>query len=197
MGCSSGTVETFAQIVEKTVTAVNAVSDLATIASQFLALGEGEGQLGQAQVGAADPQSVLAQLKKAMAAGLTACNGAFTGAFPSVSPAGSDNGLVWNYTTNPDLNNVVSQIAQNFSNWGITLSAAQVQDMATTMAQEVASKMGATSTSYGVFSLGMNSQIDWAIAYGTFPQNDDGAQALVYAFSAAEATNWGEKAAAG
>lgn len=192
MGCSSGSVETFAQIVEKTVTAVNAVSDLATITSQFIALG-GEKPLADPLVATVDPQSVLTQLKSAMASGLSACNNAFKGAFPSVSPAGSDNGLVWNYTTNPDLNNVVNQIAQNFSNWGITLSAAQIQDMANTMAQEVASKMGATSTSYGIFSLGMNSQIDWAIAYGTFPQNDDGAQALVYAFAAAEATNWGEK----
>lgn len=192
MGCSSGSVETFAQIVEKTVTAVNAVSDLATITSQFIALG-GEKPLADPLVAAVDPQSVLTQLKSAMASGLSACNNAFKGAFPSVSPAGSDNGLVWNYTTNPDLNNVVNQIAQNFSNWGITLSAAQIQDMANTMAQEVGSKMGATSTSYGIFSLGMNSQIDWAIAYGTFTQNDDGAQALVYAFAAAEATNWGEK----
>lgn len=196
MGCSSGTAETFAQIVEKTVTAVSAVSDLVTITSQFLALGESHEQLSHSFVGADDPQTVLAQLKSAMAAGLTACNNAFKGAFASVSPAGTDNGLVWNYTTNPDLANVVNQIAQNFSNWGITLSAAQVQDMANTMAQEVASKMGATGTSYGVFPIGMNSQIDWAIAYGTFPQNDDGAQALVYAFSAAQATVWGDKSEA-
>lgn len=187
----STSVPTFEQIIQSSVTALSAASDLAGIIGDFTGLTPRELVLLRSSE-RNDPTTVLQRLLKAMDDSKPYCTAAFKTQFNN-APTGTDSGLILNYSQTGNLDGVVKQIETNFNNWGISLSADQIMDMANTIATEVDAKLGQVGSSFGSFSIDANDTLNWTVAYGTFAQTDAGVLALIYAFSAQEVGGFGRK----
>lgn len=193
MGASSSS---FAQEIQSSVTATTAVSDLTSLVADFIGASAKEKQTVRAKhLKSTGHETVLQHLEDAMTKAKSYCAGAFKAQF-SAAPTGTDSGVVLNYSSSKDLQNVISRIETNFSNWGITLSSDTLQGLASAIAPNVTAHLGKVDSSFGSFAVDSNTVINWAVAHGTFAQTDDGELALVFAFSAAKVGGFGKKLAA-
>lgn len=186
----------FAQEIQNSVTATTAVSDLTSLVADFAGASAKEKQAVRAKhFKSTGAETVLQHLEDAMTKAKSYCAGAFRAQF-SAAPTGTDSGVVLNYSSAGNLQNVVSRIEANFSSWGITLSSGALQGLANAIAPNVSAALGKVDSSFGSFTVDSNTVINWAVTHGTFAQTDDGELALVFAFSAAKAGGSGKKLAA-
>ncbi|MCW3083302.1 MAG: hypothetical protein JWP12_668 [Bacteroidetes bacterium] len=100
----------------------------------------------------------------------------------------SDSGLVQNYCNDAlqGLPQLTTQIQQNFDTWQIPSTTQVINNMATTIANEIVEKAGGPSFSHGVYSLTNSQTLYWVVSYGVFDVSvQPTTQALVYAFAVA------------
>jgi hypothetical protein len=101
--------------------------------------------------------------------------------------ASSDDGLVQDYCGDQaaGVTAIVNQLSTDFVNWQIPSNNQALQNMASTIMQEIISKAGAGDTSYGQYSLTINQTLYWTVSYGLFDVTvQPTTQALIYAFTA-------------
>ena len=182
MGChSSSHTPSFAEIVEKAVTSVNAISDLAAIIADLV----GE-EVKEENI---ENSSVLEKIEEAMKKMKPYVIKKFEVQYDNKVPEGPDTGIILDFSSTGDLTQVIKTLALNLKNWGFPVTDEIVSQMAATIQQQVIAELGAVDFSYGVNSLDANTDLGWGVSYGTFRQ-DEKNFALVYGFCAQEISNW-------
>lgn len=182
-GSGSTPPPTLEQVINTTLTAANAATEVLSLANGFANL------LGM-ETKTAFTETLYQQCMDAMAqAGKLATKAygdQFNGPNDPALGGDTDYGICFNWSTQPNFTNAANSMAQDFSNWGVALTDGDIQNMLETINVEIAAKQGQVGTSFGVVNVGANSFVDWAVAYGTMPQDNEGNQALIYGFAAAQ-----------
>ena len=137
-----------------------------------------------------DAEDINGALKEAMKAARKSALTAFKKQWPSVEPAGSDDGVVADYVAGGNAECAHKQMNQDFKNWEIDADPAATREMTSTLVSQISAQLGAAGNTQGHHSLNMNQQINWTLAYGLFTMGND-KQGLVYAYAAAMDSGFG------
>ena len=162
------------------------VTDVSAAVAQLTSIAEGFAPKGADVyvVTLQDANDIDGALKNAMTGASSAASALFTSTWPSLTAAGVDNGVVQDYVAGGSVQCVVDQVTSDFTDWEIDADSKTAKEMANTIAQNVKAQMGTAGSAQGHYSINMNQQIDWTVAYGLFAIGS-GKSGLVYAYTAA------------
>ncbi len=101
-----------------------------------------------------------------------------------------DFGYVQDYSSPGNIEPVINQMKQSFSNWALDIDPIVTNMMALTIQKEMIVRAGKLGTSYGGYHTDSIPGINWAMTYGLWvtDMSKPGNMALIYAFCAAPAS---------